>query len=156
MKGVEPAPVDDVELSFDTTRLDLDIVHRFLSSEAYRSLGIPGATVERAVAQSLCIGAYRGSRQIGFARLVTDRATFAYLADVFVLESERGRGIARRMIGALLGHDEVEGLRRVLLFTAGAHAVYRGLGFAPLARPERGMEIIRPDAYRNTAEAGRD
>ena len=139
---------DDVEFSFDPARLDLDVIHRFLSSEAYWSIGIPRITVERAVAHSLCVGAYRGVHQIGFARLTTDRATFAYLADVFVVASERGLGIARRMVRALLDHDDVQGLRRILLFTADAHALYRELGFSALARPERGMEILRPDSYR--------
>ncbi len=142
---------DDVEVSFDPARLDLDVIHRFLSSEAYWSLGIPRTTVERAIVHSLCIGAYREARQIGFARLTTDRATFAYLADVFVVAGERGLGIARRMIRTLLAHDDVQGLRRILLFTADAHALYRGLGFSALARPERGMEILRPDSYRAPA-----
>ncbi len=145
-------PRDDaVEFSFDPARLDLDVIHRFLSGEAYWSLGISRTTVERAIAHSLCIGAYRGGYQVGFARLVTDRATFAYLADVFVVASERGRGIARRMVRTLLEHDDAQGLRRILLFTADAHALYRDLGFSALARPERGMEILRPDSYRASA-----
>ena len=139
------------EFSFYPARLDLDVIHRFLSSEAHWSMGIPRTTVERAIAHSLCIGAYRGAHQVGFARLTTDRATFAYLADVFVVASQRGQGIARSMVRALLDHDEVQGLRRILLFTADAHALYRGLGFSALARPERGMEILRPDSYRESA-----
>lgn len=138
---------DLVEFSFDSARLDLDIIHRFLSGDAYWSLGISRTTVDRAIVHSLCIGAYRGGHQVGFARLVTDRATFAYLADVFVIAGERGRGIARRMVGTLLEHDNVQGLRRIILFTADAHALYRDLGFSALARPERGMEILRPDSY---------
>ena len=142
------APPDEaVEFSFDPTRLDLDVIHRFLSSEAYWSMGIPRATVDRAITHSLCVGAYRGALQIGFARLATDRATFAYLADVFVVASERGLGIARRMLRTLLDHDDVRGLRRILLFTADAHSLYRDLGFSALARPERGMEIVRPEIY---------
>ena len=142
---------DDVEFSFDPARLDLDVIHRFLSDESYWSPGILRDTVERAIAHSLCIGAYRGTLQVGFARLITDRATFAYLADVFIVTSERGRGIARRMVRTLLDHDDAQGLRRTLLFTADAQALYRGLGFAALARPERGMEILRPDGYRASA-----
>jgi len=140
-------------LSFDPERLDLDLIHRFLSTQAYWSSGIPRAVVERSVANSLCIGAYRETAQVGFARLVTDRATFAYLADVFVVAAERGHGIATRMVRALLAHHDVQGLRRVLLFTADAHALYEGLGFRTLARPERGMEILRPDVYRSTADS---
>lgn len=144
-----------VSLSFDAARLDVDLIHRFLSTEAYWSLGIPRALVERAIAHSICIGAYRGAEQVGFARLTTDRATFAYLGDVFVIESERGRGIAAHMVRALLDHDDAQGLRRVLLFTADAHALYEGLGFAALARPERAMEIVRPDIYRPVAAPNR-
>ncbi len=142
---------EPIEFSFDSARLDLDAIHRFLSDEAYWSLGVPRATVECAIAHSLCIGAYRGAHQVGFARLVTDCATFAYLADVFVIASERGRGIAQRMVRTLLDHEDVTGLRRILLFTAETHALYRGLGFSALARPERGMEILRPDSYRGSA-----
>ncbi len=143
-----------IGLSFDPARLDVDVVHRFLSEEAYWSLGIPRATVERAIAHSLCVGAYDDAgAQVGFARLVTDRATFAYLCDVFVLASARGQGLATRMVAALLEHPDTQGLRRTLLFTADAHAVYARLGFASLARPERGMEIVRPDVYRDTRSA---
>ena len=145
--------VGPVEFSFDRARLDVDLIHRFLSTEAYWSLGIPRAVVERAIAHSLCIGAYRGGAQVAFARLVTDRATFAYLGDVFVVAAERGAGLATRLVRTLLDHDDVQGLRRVLLFTADAHAVYRRLGFAPLARPERAMEIVVPDVYRASPDA---
>ncbi len=151
MSASSSSPDDDVEFSFDTSRLDLDLIHGFLSNEAYWSPGIPRTVVERAVAHSLCIGAYRAARQIGFARLTTDRATFAYLSDVFIIAGERGLGIARRMLSALLDHQDVQGLRRIVLFTADAHALYRDLGFSPLARPERGMEILRPDSYRASA-----
>ena len=142
-----------IVLSFDADRFDVDLIHRFLSREAYWSLDIPRPVVERAIANSLCIGAFADDGQVGFGRLVTDRATFAYLADVFVVASRRGTGIARRMVAALLDHHDVQGLRRVLLFTADAHALYRGLGFSPLARPERGMEIVRPDLYRTASSS---
>jgi GNAT superfamily N-acetyltransferase len=138
-----------ITLSFDVDQLDRSLIHAFLSTEAYWSIGVPRAVVERAVANSLCIGAYRDGAQVGFARVVTDRATFAYLADVFVIAPARGRGIARTMVDALLAHDDLQGLRRVLLFTADAHPLYRSLGFSALARPERAMEIVRPDVYRS-------
>ena len=144
---VDVAATSALELSFAHERLDLSLIHRFLSGEAYWSPGIPRDVVERAVANSLCIGAYRDGRQVGFARLVTDRATFAYLADVFVVAAERGAGIGRQMVLALLDHDDAQGLRRVLLFTADAHAVYTPLGFRAIGRPERGMEILRTDPY---------
>jgi GNAT superfamily N-acetyltransferase len=142
-----------LDVSFDVSRIDIDFVHDFLATQAYWSLGIPREVVERSIAHSLCIGAYRGSEQIGFARLVTDRATFAYLADVFVLASERGRGVARRMLKILLDHHDVQGLRRWTLFTSDMHAVYRGLGFKPFAHPERGMEIVDLDPYRHVVAA---
>lgn len=148
MTRSQASTTDGTDYSFDPARLDLDLVHRFLCDEADWSRGIPRDTVERAVANSICIGAYRASGQVGFARLVTDRATFGYLADVFVIAAERGRGIARDMVRRLLAHADAQGLRRILLFTADAHALYRTLGFTALARPERGMEMLRPDIYR--------
>jgi GNAT superfamily N-acetyltransferase len=144
---------DSIDLSFDAARLDVAAIHGFLSTQAYWSMGVPRDVVERAIANSLCIGAYRERDQVGFARVVTDRATFAYLADVFVVTSARGQGIARRMVGTLLAHDDLASLRRVLLFTADAHPLYRGLGFAALAKPERGMEILRPDVYESASSA---
>jgi predicted GNAT family N-acyltransferase len=151
---IRPQPSTDIALSFETGRLDVDLIHRFLATEAYWSIGIPRAVVERAIAHSLCIGAYRGPEQVGFARLVTDRATFAYLGDVFVVGGERGRSVARRMVRSLLDHDDVQGLRRTLLFTADAHALYRDLGFTALASPERGMEIVRSNPYGAAGSAG--
>jgi GNAT superfamily N-acetyltransferase len=152
----ESSSIDhEVALSFDRARLDIDLIHRFLSTEAYWSPGVPRAVVERAIANSLCIGAHRDARQVGFARLVTDHATFAYLADVFVVAAERGHGVARRMVRALLDEADADHMRRVLLFTADAHDLYRGLGFAPLGRPERAMEIVQPDLYRDADPADR-
>ena len=142
---------DAVGFSFEPARLDIAAIHRYLSNDAYWCLGIPLATIEKAIAHSLCIGAYRGDALIGFARLVTDRATFAYLCDVFVLAPERGQGIATTMVQALLDHPDAQGLRRTLLFTRDMHALYARLGFDAIARPERGMEIVRPDIYRHTA-----
>ena len=135
-------------LSFDPERVDLDIVHGFLTT-SYWSPGIPREAVARALAGSLCVGAYRADgRQIGIARLVTDRATFAYLADVFVDEAARGLGIGRAMVRALMDHPDTQGLRRWLLATVDAHGVYQALGWVPLAHPERFLEILDPDVYR--------
>lgn len=142
-----PAMDDDIEISFDASRLDVGVIHGFLTT-SYWSPGIPRAIVERAIAGSLCIGAYSGGTQIGFARLVTDRATFAYLADVFVLPAHRGRGVSRRMLAELFAHPEVQGLRRMMLATRDAHGLYAAFGFAPLAVPGRFMERHDPEAYR--------
>jgi len=134
-------------LSFDPRALDLDTIHGFLTT-SYWSPGIPRETVARAIAGSLCVGAYRAGRQLGFARVVTDRATFAYLADVFVLDEARGQGIGRAMVRALMEHHELQGLRRWFLATLDAHGVYEALGWQPVAHPERLLEITVPDIYR--------
>ena len=137
-----------LRISTDPAELDLALVHRFLSTEAYWSRGIPEATVARALANSLCFGAYlHGVGQVGFARVVTDQATFGYLADVFVLPEHRGRGYAKQLVAAVMAEPRLQGLRRVMLATADAHALYAGFGFRAPARPEVLMEIHRPDVY---------
>jgi GNAT superfamily N-acetyltransferase len=134
------------EISTAPQRLDLDVVHGFLTA-SYWATGIPRATVERSLAGSLNFGLYRDGAQIGFARFVTDGATFAYLADVFVLPAHRGQGLAKWLVGTALTHPALTGLRRVLLATRDAHALYAQFGFTPLARPERFMEILDLDVY---------
>jgi len=143
---LEDAVRDGYTLSTDRGRLDRALLHGFLR-EAYWSRGIPRAVLERAIDHSLCFGLYRGAQQVGFARVVTDQATFAYLADVFVLEAHRGRGLATWMVERILAHEALQGLRRFLLATRDAHAVYRRCGFAALSSPDRLMEILRPHAY---------
>jgi len=134
-------------LSDEVARLDLPAMHAYLR-EAYWSRGLPRAVLERAVAGSLCIGAYEaGGAQVGFARCVSDYATFCYVCDVYVLEAHRGRGLARAMLAMALEHPRLQGLRRWLLITRDAHALYQGGGFTPLAHPERHMEKARPDFY---------
>lgn len=135
-------------VSLDPGDIDLDVVHRFLSEEAYWCRGVPREVVAEALRHSVVAGARADGAQVGFARAVTDRATFAYLADVFVLPAWRGQGIARGLVGALLGHPDLQGLRRWALVTADAHPLYRGLGFEALANPERWMERHDPQAYR--------
>jgi GNAT superfamily N-acetyltransferase len=137
----------DYEITSDKGRLDLAAIHAFLS-EAYWSPGIPRAVVERAIANSLCFGVLHEGHQVGFARVVTDRATFAYLADVYVLPEHRGNGLARRLMEAIAAHPDLQGLRRFLLATRDAHGLYARFGFRPLAHPERIMEVHQPDVYR--------
>ncbi len=141
----------NIIITTDPARIDVDVVHGFLSEQAPWSLGIPRAVVERSVANSLCFAALAseaGATSLaGFARVVTDRATFAYLCDVFVLPAWRGRGIARAMLAAIDAHADLQGLRRILLFTRDAHGLYARHGFAPLTHPERGMERLRTDLY---------
>ncbi len=144
------SPSDEYEVSTDPGRLDLDAIHAYLS-RSYWSPGIPRDTVARAIAGSICFGVYHRGGQVGFARVVTDRATFAYLADVYVLEDHRGRGLSKRLMHAVMSHAELQGLRRVMLATRDAHGLYAQFGFAGLADPSRLMEIVRPDPYRATA-----
>lgn len=126
---------------------DLDVVHATLA-QTYWSPGVPRDVVARACAGSLCVIARDGGGAlVGFARLVTDRASFAWLCDVFVLPAWQGKGVARDLVRALQAHPELQGLRRWLLATRDAHGVYAPLGFRPLGEPERWMEIAPPSPY---------
>ena len=138
---------DGYFISTDPARLDVEAVHAYLT-RSYWAGGIPRETVVRALRGSLCFGLFHGTEQVGFARVVTDRATFAYLCDVYVLEGHRGRGLGKWLMGAVMAHPELAGLRRFLLATRDAHGLYAQRGFTPLARPETFMEIVRPDVYR--------
>jgi len=133
-------------LSDDRAELDLDLIHGFLS-QTYWSSNIPRDTVERAIEGSHVVGAYDDQSQIGFARVITDHATFAYLADVFVLPDHRGKGIATAMVRHLQDHPALQGLRRWLLVTRDAQPVYARLGWTPITGPERFMERHDPDVY---------
>jgi GNAT superfamily N-acetyltransferase len=135
-------PLDDgLTISTDPARLELDVIHEFLAS-SYWAAGIPREVVERAVRHSLCFGAYEGGRQIGFARVITDHATFAYLSDVFVLPSHRGRRVGKRLMAAIMADPSLQDLRRWTLFTRDAHGLYRQFGFGAARFPERLMEIL--------------
>ena len=136
-----------LQVSTDKDRLDIGLIHRFLSTEAYWSRGITRQTVERAIAGSLCFGGYLDGLQAAFARVVTDGATFGYLADVFVLAEHRGRGHARTLMTAIMAHPQLQGLRRFSLATSDAHGLYAAFGFAPPARPQTLMERLDPDVY---------
>lgn len=138
-----------LRISDDPADIDFDVVHGFLSRDAYWCPGIPRETVERAAANSLCFSALLDGHQVGFARVVTDRATFGYLADVFVLSEHRGHGISRALMDAVVAHPALQKLRRFLLATSDAHGLYANYDFVALTRPERFMERYRPDAYRD-------
>lgn len=127
------------ELVHGPEGIDPVAAHAYLT-RSYWSPGIPFETVARAIANSLCVAVRKGGEQVAMARVVTDRATFAFLADVYVLEDHRGQGLAHAMVGWLQQHGELQGLRRWLLMTLDAHSLYESLGWTPLAHPERAME----------------
>jgi GNAT superfamily N-acetyltransferase len=130
-------------LSTDARRLDVDVIHRFLSEESYWAPGIARELVERSIENSICFGLYEGGRQVGFARVITDRAAFAYLADVFVLPHHRGRGLGKWLIEMVLSYPDLQNLRRFFLGTADAHSLYERYGFRPID-PARMMELRGP------------
>ena len=148
-------------ISTDPRRLDLDAIHQFLTN-SYWAKGIPREVVARSIAHSLCFGIYdegraqlphpagparSGAPQVGFARVISDFATVAYLADVFVLEAYRGRGLSQWMMQSIVEHPRLEGLRSWILRTRDAHGLYTKFGFRPVKAPERYMELDRADIY---------
>jgi GNAT superfamily N-acetyltransferase len=143
-----PQMLDGFEISTDPQRLNVELIHRFLAEESYWSPGIPRSIVERAIENSLCFGVYDSVAQVGFARVVTDRSTFALLADLFILEPHRGKGLSKWLMHCVVGHEDLQGLRRLLLLTSDAHGLYRQFGFEALGNPSRFMEVVRPDIYR--------
>lgn len=136
-------------VSTDPARLDVDAVHAFLST-SYWAQGIPRETVARALRNSLCFGLYEEDSQVGLARMVTDRATFAYLCDVYVLPERRGLGLGRWLIQCVMDHPDLAGLRRLILVTRDAHDLYRSFGFKELSHPAGHMEITRPGIYQKS------
>lgn len=155
MQFAQPVNVDAIVenrsgeflISTDPARLDLDVIHGFLTN-CYWAKGIPREIVVRSIERSLCFGVYDGAgAQVGFARVISDCATFAYLADVFILESHRGRGLGKLLMECIQQHPSLQGLRRWSLSTKDAHGLYAQYGFVPLMWPERYMEILRPNLY---------
>jgi GNAT superfamily N-acetyltransferase len=141
---MEPTP--QYEVSTDPARLEITMIHDFLRS-SYWAQNIPRELVERSLRHSLCLGAFCAGRQVGFARVITDRTTFAYIGDVFVLPEHRGRGVSKQLMRAILQHPDLQGLRRFLLATHDAHGLYAQFGFNPLAHPEHFMTLHQPKTY---------
>jgi GNAT superfamily N-acetyltransferase len=141
----------DILISTDPDRLDLDEIHGFLSS-SYWAAGVPREIVERSIRHSICFGAFDEDRQVGFARVISDRATYAYVADVFVLPSHRRRGIGKRLMACITTHPDLQNLRLWTLFTRDAHGLYRQYGFEDARYPDRLMERRQTRAYREAAE----
>lgn len=135
-----------IEIDTDKARLDVDVIHGFLR-ESYWATGISRAVVERSIEGSLCFGVYVDGVQAGFARIISDYATFAYLADVFVIEAFRRQGLSKRLMETIVSHPRLQGLRRWSLATLDAHGLYAQFGFTPLANSGRYMERLDPTVY---------
>jgi GNAT superfamily N-acetyltransferase len=134
-------------ISTDKTKMDIPVIHRYIT-RSYWAEGIPVETIQKAVEGSLCFGVFHGEKQIGLARVITDAATFAYLCDVFIDESYRGKGLGKWLMGTILRHESLQGLRRIALTTKDAHGLYSQYGFTPLPIPERWMIIQDADIYK--------
>lgn len=137
-----------IRVSTDQEELDLQMIHRFLSEESYWAKGIPLSVMRKAIESSLCFGLFQRDLQVGFARVITDYATFGYLCDVFVLEPHRGKGLGRILMEHVMAHPALATLRRIVLVTGDAHFLYEKVGFRGLAKPECYMELHRPDVYK--------
>ena len=136
-----------IEITTDKSRLDFDLVHRWLSEESYWAKGIPRDVVQRAIDNALCFAVLDDGKQVGFARVVSDFAVFAYVGDVFVLPSHRGRGLSKQLMQAIREHPSLQKLRRWHLLTRDAHGLYKQFGFREIENPARHMEIFDPNVY---------
>ena len=138
---------DGFTISTDRARLDVPAIHDFLANFSYWARNVPLSTVQKSIENSLCFGIYNdANKQVGFARVITDYAVFAYLADVFILEAYRGRGLAKWLMACIVSYPELQNLRRWMLATKDAHGLYAQYGFNPLSKPERFMEASQPAA----------
>jgi GNAT superfamily N-acetyltransferase len=138
---------DRFVISTDRSRLDIDVIQRFLVEDSYWARERTLEQTKTAIENSICFGVYDGDRQIGFARVVSDQATFAYLGDVFIIDEYRGRGLSKWLMEAIVSHPDLQGLRRWVLATRDAHTLYEKFGFHELVHPDRWMERPAPDAY---------
>ncbi|WP_158856757.1 GNAT family N-acetyltransferase [Lunatibacter salilacus] len=138
---------DEYLISTDKEKLDIDAIHEFLSTKAYWCLNIPKEKVRTAIENSFCFGVYKHERQIGFARIITDFSTIAYLGDVYILEEHRGKGISKWLIETIMNLSELQGLRRWILLTGDAHELYRKFGWEEIAAPDKWMELHNPNVY---------
>jgi GNAT superfamily N-acetyltransferase len=134
-------------ISTDKAKLDIDSIHEFLSTRAYWCLNIPKAKVQVAIQNSLCFGLYQNEKQIGFARIISDFSTIAYLGDVYILEDYRGNGLSTWLMETIMGYPELQGLRRWILLTGDAHGLYRKFGWTEIADPSHWMELHNKNVY---------
>lgn len=138
---------DDYCISTDNNLLDIPMIHHYLSTESYWAKNIPLHVLQTSIDNSICFGIYYFNQQIGFSRVVSDKATFAYLADVFILEPHRGKGLSKWLMETIMHYPELQGLRRWMLGTRDAHGLYAQFGWTPLSNPERFMQLHNPDVY---------
>jgi N-acetylglutamate synthase-like GNAT family acetyltransferase len=138
-------------ISCDKHKLDFNVIYEFISS-SYWAQGIPEAVMQQAIDNSMCFGVYNQTdEQVGFARVITDKATFAYLADVFIIPQEQGKGLSKRLVKTIIEHSELQGLRRFLLATSDAHGLYKQYGFTELDNPDLFLQIAKPNVYKDNA-----
>ena len=142
---------DDILISTNKELLNINVIHQYLSFESYWALGIPKTTVEKAIEHSVCFGVYRNNIQIGFARMITDKSTFAYLADVFIIKEEQGKGLSKLLMQTIHKHPDLQGLRRLLLTTRDAHTLYEQFGWQRINDDLKGrlMTINKPNIYKD-------
>jgi len=138
---------DGFTISTENEKMDIDLIHSFLT-RSYWAEGISKEIISRSVEGALCFGVFENDKQVGFARMITDRATFAYLADVFIIEEYRGRGLSKWLMEVIMSHPDLQGLRRMMLATRDAHELYKKFGFTPLNNVDRWMHIHQPEIYK--------
>lgn len=136
-------------ISTEKAKLNIDAIHGFLSTQAYWCLNIPKQTVEKAIAHSLCFGVYHNEQQIGFARIISDFATIAYLGDVYILQEYRGKGLSKWLMNTIMTFPHLQGLRRWILLTGDAHGLYRQFGWKDIADPLKWMELHDKNVYQS-------
>jgi N-acetylglutamate synthase-like GNAT family acetyltransferase len=139
--------IGDYLISTDKSKLDVPLIHDFLTNRSYWAKGIPLQTVQQAIEHSMAIGVYHSSGQVGFARVITDYTTFAYMADVFILEAHRKQGLSKQLIQFILDQEFTKQVRRLVLATRDAHSLYASFGFTPLDNPDSFMQIHTPNKY---------
>jgi GNAT superfamily N-acetyltransferase len=137
-------------ISTDHSLLNADYIHDYLCNQSYWAKGIPIETVRRSIEGSLCFGMYDKEKQIGFARVITDKATFGYLADVFIDENYRGKGLSKWLMQVIMSYPGLQGLRRLLLATRDAHGLYAKYGFQELTNPQTWMQLHKPEVYKKS------
>ncbi len=143
-----PLQTGEYTISTNKDLLDIPLIHQFLSVKSYWAQGIPLETVKKLIQHSLTFGVYWKDQQAGFARVITDYTTIGYLADVFITEEHRGKGLSKWLVETILAHPDLQGFRRFLLATRDAHTLYEKFGFKPFTKPENWMEIHNPDVYK--------